>query len=371
VKLLCMSIIALFVAPAVMAERVTLFGSAGFEGQHTPANGDSPLNPDNFLSIRENTSSADFAFFVTVTPEDERWKIRTKMRGDANDGGSRNVEIAEASLQLQLNDAVDVTAGRVIERWGTGYGWTPTAFVGPERNPTDPGDRRSLSSGRDMVRLTGFARETQVSLYLLDGGATAIRAYRLVAGTDVSISLFRDGPERRQGVSLSRVFGEALELHVEAAHGKTDDADHIVQIVAGGQYTWRKTNIVAELHHRGDGMSHHEWSGFRGEVDEALRTGDTISLITANREFAPLRMERNYAFFRVAGPLSRIKTDAEVITVTNLRDGSSLIRASLTRRLHENLSLVLMNTEFIGGPGSEISYIQVERVTAAGVRLHF
>jgi hypothetical protein len=371
VKLLCISIIALFAAPAVMAERVTLFGSAGFERQHAPANDDSPLNPDNFLSIRENSSSADFAFFVTVTPEDERWKIRTKMRGDANDGGSGNVEIAEASLQLQLNDAIDVTAGRVIERWGTGYGWTPTAFVGPERNPTDPGDRRSLSSGLDMVRLTGFARETRVSLYLLDGGTAAIRAYRLVAGTDVSVSLFRDGPERRQGVSLSRVFGEALELHVEAAHGKTDNTGQIVQIVAGGQYTWRKVNIVAEWHHRGDGMSHHQWNSFRGEVDEALRTGDRISLITANREFAPLRMERNYAFLRVAGTLSGIKTDAEMITVTNLRDRSSLIRASLTRRLHENLSLVVMNTEFIGGSGSEISYIQVERVTAAGVRLHF
>jgi hypothetical protein len=370
-KLLLTAFILLLVASAGMAERFTLFGSAGAETQHSPANGDSPLNPENFLSIRDRSNSADFALFVTASPEQERWKIRTKLRGDASDGGDDHVEIAEASLQLQLNDAVDLTVGRIIERWGTGYGWTPTAFVGPERNPTDPSDRRSLSSGRDMIRLTGFAHDTQMSLYLLEGGTAAVRAYRLIAGTDVSLALIRDGRGQREGVSLSRVFGEALELHMEAVHGRVEDDDRLIQLVIGGQYTWRKLNLVAELHHRSDGMSRDQWGAFQIDVDAARRTGDTAGLLLANRQFVPLSMGRDYAFLRLAGSIPRVELEAEVITMTNLRDGSSIVRTSLSRRLHRNLSLFLMNTEFAGRRGSEISYIQVGRLTTAGVRLFF
>jgi hypothetical protein len=371
VKFLHTTLIVLLAASPAVADRVTIFGSAGAEGQHSPPNGRSPLNPGNFLSIPDHSGSADFALFVSVAPDAERWKIRTKLRGDATDSGDGNLEIAEASLQLQLNDAVDLTVGRVIERWGTGYGWTPTAFVGPERNPTDPSDRRSLSSGRDMLRLTGFAHETQMSLYLLDGGAAAVRAYRLIGGTDVSLALMRDGGERREGVSLSRVFGEALELHLEAAHGRTEEDERLLQIVLGGQVTWRRVNLVAELHHRSDGMSRQEWSSFRSVVDEARRSGDTATLLSANRLFVPLRMGNDYAFIRLAGSIPIIRVEAEVITLTNLRDASTIVRTALSRRLHPNLSLILMNTEFAGRSGSEISYIQVDRLTTAGIRLHF
>ena len=362
------SLTAALLVAAPAAADVTFFGSAGAESQHAPANTSSPLNPRNFLSIRDWSNTADFA--VSVIAEQERWKIRTTVRGDAAAGGHQRVEVAEASLQWQVNDSIDITAGRIIERWGTGYGWTPTSFIGPPRSPTDPTDRRSLSRGREMIRVSALAGETQMSLYVLDAGAAAFRVHRLIAATEVALMFYRDGGVDRQGISLSRVFGDALELHVDAAISQGDDGK-TTHAVMGGQYTWSRTNFVIELHHRSDGMSSEEWSSFRSGVEEAGRANDIGSLVAANRAFTPLQMGRHYAFLRIARAAPPIVSEAELIAITNLHDRSSVLRVTLTRKIYGNLHLLLMNTEFLGGKESELSYVQVGRITTAALRLHF
>jgi hypothetical protein len=248
---------------------------------------------------------------------------------------------------------LDITAGRVIETWGTGYAWNPTAFISPRKNPSDPGDRRSAYRGRDMIRADVLVRGTNISVYAVDGGTYAARVYRLVAGTDISLHLTRD----RQGISLSRVFGDALELHGEASRRHA---------LAGGQYTFRNNvNLVLEVYHGGDGLSAAEWRDFRGRVGDAR---DGSALRAANREYAPLRMGRNYAFARVYRPGF---LDGELIAVASLRDGSALARLTLSRKLRPNLSAYVIDTEFAGRRDSEMSYIQVRRVVTAGVRLYF
>jgi hypothetical protein len=80
-------------------------------------------------------------------------------------------------------------------------------------------------------------------------------------------------------------------------------------------------------------------------------------------------MARNYAFVRVAVPFG--KNDLELIDITNLRDGSSIVRATFSRRLGANLSAYLIDTEFAGRSGSELALIQVRRATTFGARLFF
>jgi hypothetical protein len=80
-------------------------------------------------------------------------------------------------------------------------------------------------------------------------------------------------------------------------------------------------------------------------------------------------MARTYAFTRIAKPIRKV--DAELITITNLRDGSTLVRAAATYKLRPSVSLYAIETELIGGRESELEYLQVERVTTAGVRVYF
>jgi hypothetical protein len=331
----------------LLAATLRVFGSAGAESQLTPANTASPLNPDNVAGVPLQTNSADVSAFAEATGE--RWKMRVKLRADASDRTSDRVRAGEAFVQVRATEWLDVTAGRVIEKWGTGYAWTPTAFIGPARNPTDPNDRRSAYRGVDMIRADVFVKGTNVSLYAIEGGHVAGRVYRLVRGTDVSL-VFRD---RAAGVSLSRVFGDALELHGEVARD-----GGVLRVVAGGQYTFaNNVNVVAEVYFGGDGLTASQWDAFRGMAATDLRA--------ANSAYAPLRMGRAYGFVRVA------REDLELIAISNLRDGSTIVRGTLAHKLHPNLSLYLIHTEFLGREDSEMDYLQVARVTTAGMRFYF
>jgi hypothetical protein len=345
-------------ATSMSAETFKFFGSGGAEWQLTPANAASALNPRNIAGLPYSSSSADAVAFVDAAPDSRAWKFHLKLRGDAAEGGAQRADAGEAFVQLNPKPWLDVTIGRVIEKWGTGYAWNPTAFVSPKKNPADPSDRRSANVGVDMIRTDLFIRGTNVSLYALNDGAVAGRVYRLVAGTDVSLHFRRDGDGVQQGVSAARVFGDALELHGEVARRHP---------LFGGQYTFRgNVNLVAEIYHGGDGLDENAFHSFQHATDFAR---DEKTFRAINAAYSPLRMARNYSFVRVDVPHDKL--DLELIAITNLRDRSLLARATLSLRVRPNVSIYAIDTEFAGARGSELSYMQVRRVTTAGARVYF
>lgn len=54
-----------------------------------------------------------------------------------------------------------------------------------------------------------------------------------------------------------------------------------------------------------------------------------------------------------------------------MRDASLLARATISFRIRPNVSIYAIDTEFAGARGSELSYMQVRRVTTAGTRVYF
>lgn len=351
-------LIAVLAAGSAHAEVFKVFGSAGVESRLTPANAASPLNPGNVAAIPYRTSAGDAVAFFDAAPESHSWKLHLKLRGDALEGGSRQTSVGEAYLRLNLRPWLDITAGRVIEKWGTGYAWNPTAFVSPKKNPADPSDHLSANRGLDMLRADVFVHGTNISLYALDHGAVAARVYRLIAGTDVSLYARRDANGIQQGVSAAHVFGDALEVHGEIARRHA---------LTGAQYTFKNNmNVVLEVYHAGDGLDANAWRSFRIATGAARSES---SLRAVNAAYAPLHMARNYAFARVAWPHDQL--DAELIVIANLRDGSLLARGTITHKLRSNVSVYLIDTEFAGARTSELAYMQVRRVTTAGARLFF
>ncbi|MBV8543853.1 MAG: hypothetical protein JO093_14345 [Acidobacteria bacterium] len=348
----------MLVVTSAHAETFKFFGSAGAEWQLTPANAASTLNPRNIAGLPYRSGSGDAVAFFDAAPDSRVWKFHVKLRGDAAEGGAQRADAGEAFVQLNPKPWLDITIGRVIEKWGTGYAWNPTAFVSPKKNPADPSDRRSANVGVDMIRTDLFIRGTNVSLYALNDGAVAGRVYRLIAGTDVSLHFHRDGDGTKQGISAARVFGDALELHGEIARRHA---------LIGGQYTFRgNVNLVAELYHGGDGLDENAFHAFQSAADFAH---DAKSFRAVNAAYSPLRMARTYGFIRVDIPHDKL--DLELIAISNLRDGSLLVRATLSLRVRPNVSIYAIDTEFAGARGSELSYMQVRRVTTAGARYYF
>jgi hypothetical protein len=275
----------------LLAATLRVFGSGGGESQLMP----------------RQSHVADVSAFGDLSSE--HWKLHVKLRADATTG----LNAGEAYVQLHIAKWLDVTAGRVIEKWGTGYGWNPTSFVGPAKDPTDPNDRRSAYRGVDMIRADIFVHDTNVSLYALENGQYATRVYRLIRGTDVSL-VWRSG---QYGFNVARVFGNALELHAEATQHRA---------LAGGQYTFANdVNVVFELY----------------------------------------RDQKTYALARIYRPFVNAKIDAELIVLTSIRDRSTILRASITRKLRPNISAYLIDTEFVGREKP------VARLTTIGLRYYF
>jgi hypothetical protein len=341
------------VSAFVFAATLSVFGSAGAESQLTPANTASPLNPRNVAQIPLSTNVADATAFIDATNDEHTWKVHLKLRADSSDRASDTARASEAFAKLSVRPWLDLSAGRMIEKWGTGYAWNPTAFVSPPKNPTDPNDRRASYRGVDAIKADVFLNGTSVSLYAMQHQTFAARAYRLIANTDVSLHVYRDRNGTKQGISAARVIGDALEIHGEIARRR---------VLVGAQYTFpRNVNVIAEIYRNGDGLTSREWTSF---TDLA-----TTDIRAANRAYAPLQMARNYSFVRVSAPIGR--NDIELIAITNLRDRSSIARASVTRKLTSSISAYIIDTEFLGADDSELAYVQVARAATFGFRVYF
>lgn len=356
-----------------------MFGSAGNEGHFTAPDSSSPLNPDNFLGVARRANSADLTAFAELVPESRSWKLHAKVRTTQENGAGTHATrgtLGELYAQFTPRPWLDISAGRRIEKWGTGYAWNPTGFVNPQKSPADPNDRLSAYRGVDMVKADALLHEVSVSAYILpdfrrDGQtAYAVRAYRLIDGVDVSLNAERDHGHGRAGASFAKVIGDALEVHGEAA-AQGGYAD----VVAGAQYTFSGgTNIVAEVYHGGSGLSAGEWNAFRAGVssaEQAFAGGDPTSLIESNREYVPLRMGRNYGFVRLAAPIVAQRLDLEEIVLASLRDGSSVLRSTISWKPHPRLALYVVETEFLAGRNTEFNYMQVRRLADAGLRIYF
>ena len=349
------AVIVLFAAPLLRATTFRLFGSAGGETHFVSADPSSPLNPNNLLAIPYRSSTADAVLFSDVAAEDKTWKMHLKLRAESGDTPhTTRGTLGEAYVQVAPRPWLDLTAGRRIEKWGTGYAWNPTGFLNPPKNPADPTDRLSAYRGVDMLKAEAFVHDGSIAVYAVPH-AWAARAYKLIAGTDVSLVATRGNA----GASVSRVFGDALELHAEVSHA---------QALAGGQYTFpHDVNLVVEVYHRGGAGN---WSAFRDRVaaaHESMATGDAVPLLLANRDYAPLQMRSNYGFMRLYWPFWHFSL--ETLAIRSLGDGSTVVRMTGTWKVRGNLSLYAIQTEFVAGRGSELDYIQVRRMTDAGLRV--
>jgi hypothetical protein len=142
-------------------------------------------------------------------------------------GTHTQLRVKEAYAGLSAGD-FDFTLGRRMVRWGTGYAFTATGVLDPPRVPTNPTDRLNLNQGRDMVKADFVHGPHALSLawssaVLAPAGSnmhdtTAFRYNVLVHGFDTSLIAGDDrGGDAFGGLTFTRVFGQAWELHGEAA----------------------------------------------------------------------------------------------------------------------------------------------------------
>jgi len=185
--------------------------------------------------------------------DQDRWSFNSSLIG-------LNTRYSDTNTQLRVRETYatlsagnfDLTAGRKMLLWGTGYAFTAAGVLDPPRIPTDPSDRLNVNEGRDMVKADWIHGSQAISAAwstaaLAPAGTnmhdtTAFRYNVLVHGFDTSLIAGHDrGGDSFGAFTFTRVVGQALELHSEAAWRQQ------VAVLVGAKYTAANITFIGEF----------------------------------------------------------------------------------------------------------------------------
>jgi hypothetical protein len=186
----------------------------------------------------------------------DRWRFSTSLAGLVETQGETHeqVRVRETYVGFTAGD-LELTAGKRLLRWGTGYAFTVTGVLDPPRAATDPTDRLNLNEGREIGEADWIAGKHDftvawASAGLLDThrpGARETTAFRygvMVNGFDTSAIVAHDrGGTTFAGANFTRVLGRAAEIHGELAWREQ------AAVLLGGKYTLRSgLTAIAEFY---------------------------------------------------------------------------------------------------------------------------
>lgn len=251
---------------------------------------------------------------------------------------------------------LDVTVGRKMVRWGTGYAFSAAGVLDPPRIPTDPSDRLNLNEGRDMIKAElvhgphAFALAWSTAAFARNGtqmrDTTAFRYNVLVHGFDTALIAGNDrGGDSFGGLTFTRVLGQAWE-----AHGEYMWREHQA-ILLGAKYTMRSGVI------------------FIGEFytpPNILLYRDVTISATAGRQ--------HYAFINASKSRLRERPgwkewDVSGALVTNLDDHSYTGVFDISRWFGKNFSSYVHLQVPCGARKSDYA-APYAAATSAGIRFH-
>jgi len=262
--------------------------------------------------------------------------------------------VKEAYGGLSAGD-FDFLVGRKIVRWGTGYAFSPAGVLDPPRDPTNPSDRLNLNQGRDMVKADYVHGPHAFSLVWSSAAlapananlhdTTAFRYNILVHGFDTSLIAGDDrGGDAFGGLTFTRVFGQAWELHGEAAWREQG------AVMLGAKYT-TATHV-----------------SFIGEFYTPPNTP-----YYRDRSISPLAGRQHYALLYASK--SRLRElpgwkqwDLSASMVTNLDDRSYIAIFDATRRFGDHFSSYVHFEVPHGSKTSDYGSTPYSAATSVGVR---
>jgi hypothetical protein len=291
----------------------------------------------------------------------ERWTAVAQLTSVTDTALSTHTHVGVRELygSVSLGD-FDLTAGKRLLRWGTGYAFTATGVLDPPRRFADPGDRLSLNEGRELVEMDWTKGDHSITVAWATAGlpfenrrqardTSAMRYTVLVHGWDVSLIAAHDGGGTTMtGGSFTRVFGDSIEVHGEFAHRER------AATLIGGKYT------------RGPGIT--VLAEFYSPPPTAFFRSSLLP---------PGAGRQKYSFVRVGktGLLDKpgLKDiDVALSVLTNLNDGSRILLSDIAARVGLHLSFYCYGQYPFGTHlRTEYGRIPYSALVSIGTRYYF
>lgn len=330
--------------------------------------------------------------------------------------------LEDAYLVYRLSPQFLLEVGKEKVREGVGYAWNPVDFLRTRSAAglsQDPKEQRDHRRGHYLVR--GEARWGSRGLALVyapqfqgldtDDVSNVVdqfwaRGTDLIAGTDVALYLYK-GREWNGGMSLARVFGAALELHLEAVARRARSrelpalatlrgaagpvavplwqerrVDRLFgETLVGAQYTFPNgINLIAEYFYNGDGLADREWQtlfdglelagrGLQGAGNPNL---SRVFILRSNQLLSPAESGQHYVFFRASGslPLDR-ELALTAFYLLNLQDRSGALSGEARYRIWREVEGVVAVDLFHGRARSEFGSLPISSTARVSFRYPF
>jgi hypothetical protein len=354
--------------------------------------------------------------------------VKTQVASALNTGRETNsaFSLRELYATASLGD-LELSVGRKILRWTNGYAFNPAGLLEPRRSPSDPQDRLKLLEGLEMAQLDYFVGDhvfTAVfSSDMLSRSEEEGRRYDFALrgnillnsiNLDLAVEALVSNIKNTGAVTLSYVFGDALEIHGEIAGTrgtsaqypraiepgrqqelfgsdylaqlKLDDGRLFLRYVVGVNYTlaWG-TNLIGEFYHSDEGLSGQEWERFIAHAHfsrEQLATGQyppvfedlslpALNLLQGLQQLGRQSIRRNYLFLRVADSWRNERLAATVLGLINLDDRSGLGVGEVSYLVRKGALVYARATLFGGSAESEFGNLGRRGSLNVGLQLSF
>ena len=277
----------------------------------------------------------------------------------------------EGNLSWQVSSNAYVTVGKTLLRWGKGYAWNPTNFVGRSKNPSDPDLSlagywvaladivKSFSGPLKTVAFTGVLLPVSDDINSAFGKEPHInvagKLYLLLHDTDIDLMALSSGSRTvRYGLTVSRNITTNFEVHGEAAlitdfQKSVVGADGIVTpdkydafgFLAGVRYLApTNTTLIFEYYHNGNGYTKKEAEDLFRFIGDA----DDSRLIAARPDLSSYQLPnfmRNYLYLKASQkePFGWLYVTPVLFSILNLDDGSFNLIPEVSYTGVENLEL--------------------------------
>ncbi len=384
-------------------------------------NKDTPINYENKVlpqPYRGNIGTAN----LFVSAGGLSGLVNLSATGDNLHAPDYSSSLREFAVDYSVSDAIDITIGKKILKWGTGYAFNPTGVVEPQRSPSDPSDRLGQNEGSKLASVNFFVgRSSLTFVYANDARIHhwrwlwgvqdfALRAYTFLSGLDLSlIAHYKESDRLELGTNWSYVIGDNLELHGEFL-GKSgspmlyhqtiftdqnqeiyssfpysapyDHADRVFfKLVMGGQFTFENgVNIAFEYYHNAEGLSSTEWKRwmkfvkFQSEIQRGLVSvapglvgPSNYNLLWALQTLSPRGAMQDYCFGREYWSDGRL--GVEVIEFLNAQDLSAVIIPTVSMKLSDNFSSYGRCSWFVGGNETEFGALFYKATFNLGIQM--
>ncbi len=376
-----------------------------------------PLNVDNELVPQPRYNSLSSADLFL------NWRAFTlDIKTDAifSDLEDANYEYTLRELYFghPLGDHVQITVGRKILKWGTGFAFNPTGVVEPAKDAGDPSDRLNRFQGRPIIALDAYWGNHSLTLvyanelkskgrFRLGDDELAVKFYSFIKDVDVSlIGHWKEKEKIKFGFNTAFTYGDHLELHSEFIaqvgsnklyHQVLDSSDDQIffgdfpyttkyqsskrlfyKLLMGMQYTFDSgLNLMAEYFYNRDGLTRTNWNQWRRftlfhqkQIRQLPPNGASFpEFYNALNTLSPDGTMRHYGFIR--GYLPKQKFGLELILFGNLVDSSGILIPTFNYYFNSHLNGWIRASYFGGREDSEFGMLFTKSSLELGLRLSF